>query len=163
MYVFIFVKDIMLYNLINFILTTNKLTNLNYVDWKKNLDIVLTLELKWVTQEIAPSTPNEHSTQEEKNNYHSWKMMDQKTKYIILGSLYNMQQHQHVFMPTTYDILFSLHDLFGGKGMSVRQVAFKAIMNTKMSKGTLISDHIFFMIGIFNEMEILGEKINGET
>ena len=49
MYVFIFVKDIMLYNLINFILTTNKLTNLNYVDWKKNLDIVLTLELKWVT------------------------------------------------------------------------------------------------------------------
>ena len=49
MYVFIFVKDIMLSNLINFILTTNKLTNPNYVDWKKNLDIVLTLELKWVT------------------------------------------------------------------------------------------------------------------
>ena len=66
-------------------------------------------------------------------------------------------------MLTTYDILFSLHDLFGGKGMSVRQVAFKAIMNTKMSKGTLIRDHIFFMIGIFNEMEILGDKINGET
>lgn len=64
-------------------------------------------------------------------------------------------------MPPTYDILFSLHDLFGGKGMSVRQVAFKAIMNTK--KGTLIRDHIFFMMGIFNEMEILGAKINGET
>ena len=53
----------MSYNLINLILTTNKLTRPNYVDWKRNLDIVLTSkELKWVTQELAPSPPNEHST-----------------------------------------------------------------------------------------------------
>ena len=67
----------MSYNPINLILTTNKLTGPNYVDWKRNLDIVLTLkELKWVTQEIAPSTPNEHSTQEEKDNYHSSQRVD---------------------------------------------------------------------------------------
>ena len=52
----------MSYNLINLILTTNKLTRPNYVDWKRNLDIVLTSkELKCVTQELAPSPPNEHS------------------------------------------------------------------------------------------------------
>ena len=62
----------MSYNPINLILTTDKLIEPNYVDWKKNLDIVLTLEeLKWVTQEIGSSTPNEHSTQEERDNYHS--------------------------------------------------------------------------------------------
>ena len=50
----------------------NKLFEPNYMDWKRNLDIVLTLEeLKWVTQEIGSSTPNEHSTQEERDNYHS--------------------------------------------------------------------------------------------
>ena len=49
------------YNPINLILTTNKLTRPNYVDWKRNFDIILTWEeLKWVTQEIAPSTPNGH-------------------------------------------------------------------------------------------------------
>ena len=64
------------------------------MDWKRNLDIVLTSEeLKWVTQEIAPFTPNEHSTQEERDNYHSWQMTDQKTKCIILGSLDNVLQH----------------------------------------------------------------------
>ena len=48
--VFISIIDIMSYNRINLILTTNKLIGLKYVDWKKNLDIVLTLEkLKWVT------------------------------------------------------------------------------------------------------------------
>ena len=60
----------MSYKPINLILTTNKLIRPNYMDWKMNLDIVLTLEeLKWVTQDIAL---NEHSTQDEMDNYHSW-------------------------------------------------------------------------------------------
>ena len=50
MYGFIFGTYIMSYNHINHILTTNKLTEPNYIDWKRNLDIVLTSEeLKWVT------------------------------------------------------------------------------------------------------------------
>ena len=62
----------MSYNSINFILTTNKSIKPIYVDWKRNLDIVLTLEeLKLATQEIASLTFNEHSTQEEKNNYNN--------------------------------------------------------------------------------------------
>ena len=58
----------MSYNPINLFLPISKLTIPNYVDWKYNLDIILTSnELKWVTQEIVPSIPNEHSTQEEKD------------------------------------------------------------------------------------------------
>ena len=87
----------MSYNPINLILTINKLTGPNHVDWKRNMDIVLTSEeLMWVTQEIAPSTPSEHSTQEERGNYHSWQRTDQKTKYIILRSLDNVLQYQHL-------------------------------------------------------------------
>ena len=47
---FIFVRDVMLYNPVNSIITTNKLIGPNYVDWKRNLDIVhISKELKWVT------------------------------------------------------------------------------------------------------------------
>ena len=50
MHGFIYITNIMSYNLINLILTTNKLIEPNYVDWKRNLEIVLTLEeLKWAT------------------------------------------------------------------------------------------------------------------
>ena len=77
MHDFIFITNIMSYNLIDLTLTTNKSTKSNYMDWKMNLDTILTLEkLNQVTQEIAHSTPNEHSTQENKDNYHSWKMAD---------------------------------------------------------------------------------------
>ena len=73
MHAFIFVISLMSYNIIKLILTTNKLIEQHYVDWKRNLNIILTLEeLKWVTQEIDPFTPNEHSNQEEKDNFHSW-------------------------------------------------------------------------------------------
>ena len=54
----------MSYNPINHILTTNKLTEPNYMDWKRNLDIVITSkELKWVTQE-------------ERDDYHNWQKVD---------------------------------------------------------------------------------------
>ena len=117
-------------------------------------------ELKWITQEIAPPTPNEHSTQEEKNNYHCQQRADQKTKCIILRSLDNVLQHQHVSIPTTYDILISLYEMFGGKG---RLAVLKAIIDTKMLKGTLIRDHKIHVIELFNEMEILRVEIKGET
>ena len=89
--------------------------------------------------------------------------MDQKTKCIILGSLDNVLQHQHVSMPITYNILVSLHEMFGGKGKPTMQVPLKAIMDAKMSEGTLSRDHMICMIELFNEMEILGVEIDGET
>ena len=72
----------MSYNTINHILTTNKLSRPNYMDWKRNLDIVLTLEeLKWVTQRRGAIIIIGRG-------------VDRKTKYIILGSLDNVFQHQ---------------------------------------------------------------------
>ena len=98
----------MSYNPINHILSTNKLIGPNYMDWKRNLDVALTIEeLKWVTQE-------------EMDNYHSWQREDQKTKCIIFESLDNVLQHQHVSMPTTHDILVNLHEMLGGKSRPIK-------------------------------------------
>ena len=53
--------------------------------------------------------------------------------------------------------------MLGGKVRLARQAALKTIMNTKMSKETLIRDHMIRMIRLFNEMEILRAEINEET
>ena len=53
--------------------------------------------------------------------------------------------------------------MFSCKGKPIRQTAIKAIKNTKMSWGTPIRDHMIRMIKLFNEMEILGAKIDRET
>ncbi|KAL6339368.1 hypothetical protein AAG906_028102 [Vitis piasezkii] len=113
------------------------------MDWKRNLDIVLTSEeLKW----------------EERDNYHSWQRADQEIKCIILGSLDNVLQNHHVSMSTTHDILINLHEMFGGKSRPARQAALKVIMDAKMSEGILL-DHMIHMIRLLNKMEILGFEI----
>ena len=51
--------------------------------------------------------------QDERDTYHNWHKVHQKA---ILGSLNNVLQHRHKSMATTYDILLSFHEIFGGKG-----------------------------------------------
>ena len=63
-------------------------------------------------------------------------------------------------MPIAYDIPANLHEMFCAKGITTRQVAFKAIMDTKMSKETVIRNHL---IRLFNEIEIHRVEISGET
>ena len=56
----------MIFNPLAIILKENKLTGPNYIDWKRNLDIVLTAEgYKFVLSEECPNVPNDESTQEE--------------------------------------------------------------------------------------------------
>ena len=77
---------------------------------------------------------------------------------------FNVQwQHQYERMSTTYDIMFNLKEMFGDQTHAARQVAMKALLNTKMAEGTPILDHVLKMIAHLNELEILGAKIDGET
>ena len=50
--------------------------------------------------------------------------------------------------------------MFGDRGKSIKKPVLKIIMNTKMTKRTLIRDNMVFIFAFFNEMEILGVKIN---
>ena len=63
----------------------------------------------------------------------------------------------------TYDILFILQEIFDDKGKSTRKVALKTIMNIRMTKGTLIKNHMVYMIRLFNEIKILVAKIDRKT
>ena len=63
-----------------------------------------------------------------------WNQMNQKTKSLILESLDNVLQQQHISMTRHFDILsfFQIVGLFSDKGNSTRQVALRIIMNTKV-------------------------------
>ena len=59
------------FNPLSTILKDNKLTRTNYVDWKRNLNLVLTAEdCAFVLTEIYPSPPDSISTPEEDAAYH---------------------------------------------------------------------------------------------
>ena len=85
------------------------------------------------------------------------------TRCYILASMSNILQHQHENMATTYDMMMNLKEMFGEQNRAGRQVATKALLNTKMAKGTPVQDHVLKMISHLNELEILGAEIDGES
>ena len=75
----------------------------------------------------------------------------------------NVLQHQYQVMPTAYDMMLSLKEIFGDQNRVARLVFMKYLMNTTMIEGTPVRDHVLKMISLLNELEILGSDIDGET
>ena len=77
------------------ILNQNKLTGSNYVDWKRNLDIVLTAkEYKYVLTQPCSSFPSLDAHFEQKQRYDRWQKSNKMAKCYILASILNVLQHQ---------------------------------------------------------------------
>ena len=66
-------------------------------------------------------------------------------------------------MLTAYDILLNVREIFGEQGRAARQVAMKALLNTKMAEGSPVQEHVLKMISHLNELEVLGAEIDGDV
>nr|XP_009769261.1 PREDICTED: uncharacterized protein LOC104220142 [Nicotiana sylvestris] len=119
------------FNPLTSILNQNKLEGPNYVDWKRNLDIFLTAEgYKFVITEECPEKPE------------------------------NATDDQHQSMGSAYDMLESLKEMFGEQNHAAKQTAMKSLLNTKMVEGSSVRDHVLKMMGLLNELEVLGAVID---
>ena len=74
-----------------------------------------------------------------------------------------MLQSQHQSMSTSSVMLLNLQEMFGVQSRSAKQMVMKQIMNTRMSEGTPVRDHMIKMIGLFNELGDLGVDVDWET
>lgn len=143
------------------ILKDNKLTGPNFIDWKRNLLIVLTAEnYRHVLTTNPPELPGATATQEEWDAYEKWRRADEMTKCYMLASMSNVLQHQHQNFPTAKDILVNVTEMFGEQNRAARQMAMKGLLNTRMSEGTPVKDHVIKMMGFINELEILGADMD---
>ena len=116
------------------ILNQNKLTRSNYVDWKRNLDIVLTVEEhKYVLNELCPNFPALDAPSEEKQRFDCWKKSNEMAKCYILASISNVLQHQMQDVELASDIMFSLKEMFGEQVRSTKQDTMRLLLNTKMA------------------------------
>ena len=61
------------------------------------------------------------------------------------------------------DIMYNLAELFGGQTCQTKQAAIRKLINLQMKSGTLVRSHMLEVIGLLNEMEIMGADIDGET
>nr|XP_016514473.1 PREDICTED: uncharacterized protein LOC107831238 [Nicotiana tabacum] len=144
------------FNPLTSILNQNKLEGPNYVDWKRNLDIVLTAEsYKFVITEECPEKPDEDATDDQVKAYDKWVKVDEMIRCYILASMANVLQHPHQSMGSAYDMLESLKEMFGEQNCTSKQTIMKTLLNTKMAKGSSVRDHVLKMMGLLNELEVL--------
>ncbi|XP_009765482.1 uncharacterized protein [Nicotiana sylvestris] len=131
------------------ILNQNKLEGLNYVDWKRNLDIVLTAEgYKFVITEECLEKP-ENATDDQVKAYDKWVKADEMAQSSVYGS--------------AYDMLESLKDMFDEQNRAAKQTTMKSLLNTKMAEGSSVRDHVLKMMSLLNELEVLGAVIDKES
>ena len=75
------------------ILSNNRLDEINYGSWKRNLNIVLTCGgIIWAALEPLHVAPTESSTTEERVDYAAWRKDDEKARMYILASLNEVLQ-----------------------------------------------------------------------
>ena len=103
------------------ILKEHKLTGPNYIDLKRNLNLVLTTEeYKFVLTDVCPSPPDSDSSKEEVEAYQQWRKADEMARCYILASISNILQHQHENMATAYDMMMNLKEMFGDQNRAGR-------------------------------------------
>nr|XP_016505507.1 PREDICTED: uncharacterized protein LOC107823386 [Nicotiana tabacum] len=128
-----------------------------------NLDIVLTAEgYKFVITEECPEKPDEDATDDQVKAYDKWVKADEIARCYILASMANILQHQHRSMGSAYDMLESLKEMFGEQNRAAKQTTMKALLNTKITEGSSVRDHVLKMMGLLNELEVLGAVIDKE-
>ena len=72
------------------ILDANKLIDLNYIDWLRNLKIILTQEeLSYILDTSDPDPVGKDATEEEVDTYKMWQIDSSTVKYIMLPSMSN--------------------------------------------------------------------------
>ncbi|XP_075078999.1 uncharacterized protein LOC142164658 [Nicotiana tabacum] len=135
------------FNSLTSILNQNKLEGPNYVDWKRNLDIVLTPEgYKFVITEECPEKP-ENSIDDQVKAYDKLLKADE----------------MHQSMGSAYDMLERLKEMSDEQNRAAKQTTMKALLNTKMAKGSSVRDHVLKMMSLMNELEVLGAVIDKES
>ncbi|XP_077222914.1 uncharacterized protein LOC143856545 [Tasmannia lanceolata] len=146
------------------ILEDNKLSGPNYVDWKRNLTIVLrAAKVYYVLTTVAPKVPDNNATNEEKGKYNKWLEDDDMAKCYILASMTNVLQHQHQGLPTATDMMANIKEMFGEQNRTARFITMKSLVSTKMVEGTPVREHMLKMMGFLNELDVLGAFFDAES
>ncbi|KAJ9535657.1 hypothetical protein OSB04_un001191 [Centaurea solstitialis] len=141
------------------ILQKDKLTGSNFLDWERNLMIVLRHERKWyVLEEPLGEAPPANAPAAAKNAHkkHSDDLLD--VACLMLATM-SPDLQAGLINTNAYDMIRQLRDMFQTQARTERYDATKAFNECKMVKGTSVSDHVMKMKRHLDHLERLGHPV----
>ncbi|KAL6509592.1 hypothetical protein OROGR_022902 [Orobanche gracilis] len=142
------------------LLDKNTLIGPHFVDWLRNLMIVLCIEgLGYVLEKDIPAPPmRTKNNQEEINNHKKWVKDDVKVRAYMMASMYNELQSAHEKMTSARQILSHLTELYGEHSRTARYEISKDLFGARMKVGEKVGDHVLKMISMIERLEALDFK-----
>ncbi|GAV80917.1 UBN2_3 domain-containing protein [Cephalotus follicularis] len=117
------------------ILEKNQLTGPNYVDWLRNVKIVLNFEdIDYVLEAPMPAPPAEDASTEDHDIYRKWVTNEKKARSYLMASMSNALQVQHESMRDSREVLPYLHELYGENSRNARFQLNAELYGTKMAE-----------------------------
>ncbi|KAJ9567138.1 hypothetical protein OSB04_003104 [Centaurea solstitialis] len=141
------------------ILEKDKLTGPNFLDWERNLMIVLRHERKWyVLEESLREAPPANAPAAARNAHkkHSDDLLD--VACLMLATM-SPDLQAGLINTNAYDMIRQLRDMFQTQARTERYDATKAFNECKMIKGTSVSDHVMKMKRHLDHLERLGHPV----
>jgi len=142
------------------VLEKEKLNGTNFIDWIRNLRIVLKQERKdYVLENPIPPEPAANAPRAERDAYkkHSDDAVD--ATCLMLATMNSELQRQFENM-MAFDIVVQLKNLFQAQARVKRYEMTKALHECKMAEGASVSSHVIKMIGYIENLERLGFPYN---
>ncbi|KAJ9544943.1 hypothetical protein OSB04_024650 [Centaurea solstitialis] len=141
------------------ILEKDKLTGPNFLDWERNLMIVLRHERKWyVLEEPLPEAPPANAPAATRNAHkkHTDDLLD--VGCLMLATM-SPDLQAGLMNTSAYDMIRQLRDMFQTQARTERYDATKAFNECKMIKGASVSDHVMKMKRHMDHLERLGHPV----
>ncbi|KAK8562296.1 hypothetical protein V6N12_010380 [Hibiscus sabdariffa] len=144
------------------LLEKEKLNGINFLDWFRNLRIVLKQERKeYVIEEAVPNDPGPNASRADKDKFkkHMDDMVD--VGCLMLATMTPELQKQHENM-VAYEMIQNLKEIYEGQACQKRYETSKALFQCKMSEGSPVGAHVIKMMGYIQALEKLGFALNDE-
>ena len=145
------------------VLEKDKLTGTNFLDWQRNLRIVLRKERKlYVIDVPRPEPLPESASIAEQNVYQKHIDDDTDVTYLMLATMSPELQKQHEHMDACV-MIEHLKRMFEGQAHQERFDTSKALYAYKQGDRDPVAPHVLKMIGYMEYLATLGSALNPEA
>ena len=144
------------------VLEKDKLTGTNFLNWFRNLRIVLKQERKlYVLDEPLPKEPTDNAPRAEKNAYEKHHNDSIDVACLMLATMSSELQKDLENMEA-YNMIFNLKEMFQQQARQERYETTKALNSYKMAEGASVSAHVLKMKGYIEHLDRLGFPLSQE-
>ena len=141
------------------ILEKEKLNGTNFIDWYRNLRIVLKQEKKEYVLELPyPDELPENATAAQKREYEKHTNDALDVSCLMLATMSSELQKQYE-NADAHNMIEGLHGMFENQARSERYNISKSLFGCRLAEGGSVSPHVIKMIGYIENLEKLGAPL----